>query len=173
MEGEQYLSFFCSVVHDNQDVVAIRSNPSFSSSISSLLEGLAVCLYEAVRPLIIDTMQIDRLCDLVRMIKMEIVAGDIIKRSALLPFSRDARRFVHFGDHPDHREDGGGHPRARALHLPHLHRHLHPRLPAHGARPGLPDQTLPCWFCGVFISRVLRAAPQQGLQVGEEGRGES
>lgn len=48
---------------------------------SSFLENLALRLYEEVRPLILDTMQLDILCDLIRMIKMEIIAGDVIKRS--------------------------------------------------------------------------------------------
>lgn len=48
---------------------------------SSFLENVALRLYEEVRPLILDTMHLDILCDLIRMIKMEIIAGDVIKRS--------------------------------------------------------------------------------------------
>ncbi|KAK8832335.1 hypothetical protein WA577_003208 [Blastocystis sp. JDR] len=82
MEGDLYLNFFCSVVHDNQYIMTIRSSPSFLNSINALLEHIAIVLYESVRPIIIDTMAIDTLCDLVRMIKMEIIAGDVIKRNS-------------------------------------------------------------------------------------------
>ena len=81
MEGDLYLNFFCSAVQDNQYIMTIRSSPSFLNSINTLLEHIALILYESVRPIIIDTMAIDKLCDLVRMIKMEIIAGDVIKRS--------------------------------------------------------------------------------------------
>lgn len=38
-------------------------------------------VYEQVRPLILDVMDVGSLCDVVHMIKMEIIAGDVIKRS--------------------------------------------------------------------------------------------
>lgn len=52
---------------------------------SSLLENLSMILYECIRPLVLDVTQIELLCDIVRMIKMEIIAGDLIKRSTSLP----------------------------------------------------------------------------------------
>ena len=39
-------------------------------------------LYECIRPLILDVKQVDILCDIVHMMKMEIIAGDVIKRSS-------------------------------------------------------------------------------------------
>ena len=48
---------------------------------SSFLEDLAMILYECIRPLILDVKQVDILCDIVHMMKMEIIAGDVIKRS--------------------------------------------------------------------------------------------
>lgn len=94
MEGDLYLNFFCSVVHDNQYIMTIRSSPSFLNSINALLEHIAIVLYESVRPIIIDTMAIDTLCDLVRMIKMEIIAGDVIKRSFIVFLSSHSDSFT-------------------------------------------------------------------------------
>ena len=48
---------------------------------SSFLEGLALRMYEEIRPLLLDTQQMEILCDIIRMVKMEIVAGEVIKRS--------------------------------------------------------------------------------------------
>lgn len=38
-------------------------------------------IYEQIRPLILDVDKVEVLCDCVHMIKMEIIAGDVIKRS--------------------------------------------------------------------------------------------
>ena len=43
-----------------------------------------MALYEHIRPLVLDVTQIEILCDVVHMIKMEIIAGDVIKRSMFL-----------------------------------------------------------------------------------------
>ena len=80
MESDSYLSFFCHDMEKNY-VASVRSSPAFSNSICSFLEDIALLLYEQIRPLVLDLSQLDILCDLVHMIKMEIVAGDVIKRS--------------------------------------------------------------------------------------------
>ena len=80
IESDSYLSFFCHDMDKNY-VTSVRSSPGFSNSICSFLEDVALLLYEQIRPLVLDLSQLDILCDLVHMIKMEIVAGDVIKRS--------------------------------------------------------------------------------------------
>ena len=49
--------------------------------ISSFLETIALRMYEEIRPLLLDTQQIEILTDIIRMVKMEIVAGEVVKRS--------------------------------------------------------------------------------------------
>ena len=80
MESECFVSFF-SAGSDKNYVSTVRSSPVFANSICSLLEDLALLCYEQIRPLVLDCSQLDILCDLVHMVKMEIVAGDVVKRS--------------------------------------------------------------------------------------------
>lgn len=54
-------------------------------------------VYEQVRPLILDVMEVGVLCDVVHMIKMEIIAGDVIKRSNSLFIL--LIRFFHISHH--------------------------------------------------------------------------
>lgn len=80
MESECFVSFFSSG-SDKNYVSTVRASPVFANSICSLLEDLALLCYEQIRPLVLDCSQLDILCDLVHMVKMEIIAGDVVKRS--------------------------------------------------------------------------------------------
>ena len=83
MESECFVSFFSSG-SDKNYVSTVRASPGFANSICSLIEDLALLCYEQIRPLVLDCSQLDILCDLVHMVKMEIVAGDVVKRSGSL-----------------------------------------------------------------------------------------
>ena len=102
MESEDYLSFF-DISQSSlpaQTKQALRSSAAFNNSIrflvfitdslySNLLEELSMLIYEQVRPLILDVDQVEVLCDCVHMIKMEIIAGDVIKRSTFSIYYSD------------------------------------------------------------------------------------